>query len=349
MTATFSHEPSVDELRRETERTRAGLTDTVEELRSRVADTAADIRERVSPAAIKAEVKEYVRESGEQFFHTLERKARENPLQAVAIGAGLAYPLFNIIKSIPAPIMLIGAGILLGRPMKGTGVQAGKAVSDAMTAVGGRARDATESMQRGAGELGDAATRAMHDARDSVRDMAAPLVDKASDTFASAKETVTSTMASATTAVQDTAASAYKAGTDAWDSATGSAAELGHNAKGAIVDTFERNPLLVAGIGLAIGAFIASSLPASDAENRLFGETSDELKERAQRAAEQGVEAAKNLAGEVTSAAAEQGVSVDGLATAAEGLTKKVRAVADSGLKAALGSENQSQKNSPSY
>lgn len=343
-------EPSVDELRRQAERTRAGLTGTVEELRTRVTDTAAEIRERVSPAAIKAEVKEYVRVSGEQFFHKLERKARDNPLQAVAIGAGLAYPLLNILRSMPAPIMLIGAGILLARPMKGdTMNQAKQVASDAVGTVRDRARDASDAVQRGVEQAGDGASRALHDAQDRFRQVVDPLTSKASDAAASIKSTITGAVADASSVVQEAGTSAYKTGSEALNSATEQATELGRKAKDTLSDAFERNPLVVAGIGLAIGAFIASSLPVSDTENRVFGETSDDLKERAQRAAASGVEAAKDLAGNVSSAAASQGVSVDGLAAAADGLTEKVRAVADRGLKAALGNDKQTTtQNSPS-
>ncbi|HEY0441701.1 MAG TPA: hypothetical protein VGD36_16655, partial [Xanthobacteraceae bacterium] len=96
--------------------TRAQLVGTVDELRTRVTDTANDLRERVSPAAIKEDVKDYVRQTRGQLFETIERRARENPLQAVAIAAGLAYPALRILRSIPAPIFLIGAGIALAGP-----------------------------------------------------------------------------------------------------------------------------------------------------------------------------------------------------------------------------------------
>ena len=83
----FHTEPSVSALRAEAEATRSRLTDTVDDLRTQVADTATDIKERLSPEAIKTEVTQYVRDSGDQLWHTLERKARDNPLQAVAVGA----------------------------------------------------------------------------------------------------------------------------------------------------------------------------------------------------------------------------------------------------------------------
>src|SRR4051794_8257614 len=106
-------EPSVDDLRRESERTRASLTSTVEELRDKVGDTATEWKQAVSPSHIKAEVKDYVRESGGQLSESIRRRVRENPLQAAAIGVGLAYPLLGLLRTVPAPLMLIGAGLWL--------------------------------------------------------------------------------------------------------------------------------------------------------------------------------------------------------------------------------------------
>ncbi|MEA2882181.1 MAG: hypothetical protein QOH32_1437, partial [Bradyrhizobium sp.] len=71
---------SLQEIRRDTERTRAGLTHTVEELRTSVTETANDIRERIRPEAIKAEVSDYIRSRGEQLMDDITAAARKNPL-----------------------------------------------------------------------------------------------------------------------------------------------------------------------------------------------------------------------------------------------------------------------------
>ena len=39
----------------------------------------------MSPATIKRQVKDYVRESSEDMLYSLQRRARENPLQAVVM------------------------------------------------------------------------------------------------------------------------------------------------------------------------------------------------------------------------------------------------------------------------
>src|SRR5271156_1095344 len=102
-------ERSLSDLREDAERTRADLTDTVDQLRSKVSDTVTDFRERISPDAVKAQMSDYFRTRGDALLD----KARENPLQAAAIGAILAYPLLGIVRSIPAPVLMVGAGLFL--------------------------------------------------------------------------------------------------------------------------------------------------------------------------------------------------------------------------------------------
>jgi len=44
-------------------------------------------------------------------------------------------------------------------------------------------------------------------------------------------------------------------------------------------DMFERQPLLLGGIGLAVGSVVAASFPSSRLENDLFGDSSNTLKQ----------------------------------------------------------------------
>ena len=62
-----------------------------------------------------------------------------------------------------------------------------------------------------------------------------------------------------------------------------------------------------------------------------------ELRQRASEAAAEGVDAAKQAADNVVKAAAQQGLSAEGLSSAAEDLTRKARAVAERGVESALG------------
>src|SRR4030095_9584827 len=101
---------SLQDIRRETERTRVGLTNTVDDLRSTITETATEIRDRLRPDAIKAEVSGYVRSRGEELLHNITESARRNPMQAVAVGASVAYPLVRFARAIHLPIPVIVPG-----------------------------------------------------------------------------------------------------------------------------------------------------------------------------------------------------------------------------------------------
>src|SRR4029078_449340 len=108
-----TREPSLEELRQESERNREALASTVGELRDRVGDTATELKTMVSPAHIKQEIKDYVREERESFVKSVRRKAKENPLQMAAIGAAVAYPACALLRATPPPFLLFGADMFL--------------------------------------------------------------------------------------------------------------------------------------------------------------------------------------------------------------------------------------------
>lgn len=318
----FNTEPSVDALRAEAEITRARLTDTVGDLRTQVSDTATDLKERFSPSSIKTEVTGYLRDSRDQLWHSIEQKARDNPLQAVAVGAALAYPALQLIRAMPAPLLLVGAGLLLSR---GTG--------NAKSPVAGTAGDLTVHAQTAldrASDTLDKATdstlRKFHDARDSTRQRIDSAVESATATASSMKDRIADIAGDAKDTITETA-----------DNITGQAAELAQQARAAVTGTWDQNPLLVAGIGLAIGAFIAAALPSTAAEDSVFGEASDAVRRQAEAVGVKGLDAAKAMVDGTAESARSEGLSVDGLSKLGENLTEKVRAVAERGVEAALG------------
>jgi hypothetical protein len=117
----------------------------------------------------------------------------------------------------------------------------------------------------------------------------------------------------------------------------GQGSDLAQQARTAAGDTWDKNPLVVAGAGLLIGAFIAAAFPSTQAEESLFGDASDALRRQAEGVAAQGVDVARTALEAATATAADQGLSADGLASLGESLGDKVRAVAERGVEAALG------------
>jgi uncharacterized phage infection (PIP) family protein YhgE len=163
-----ANEKSLTDLKREAEHTRAQLTETVDQLRSRVSDTVTDFRERAAPDAMKAEIGDYFRMRADALID----RARENPLQTLAIGIGVGYPLVKIARSIPAPILMVGAGLYL------LGTSSGQKLSDTVSRKVAAAADGV-SDSFGAGV--DLANRKLHDTQDA----AASSLSAARDTIAS--------------------------------------------------------------------------------------------------------------------------------------------------------------------
>ena len=96
------------------------------------------------------------------------------------------------------------------------------------------------------------------------------------------------------------------------------------------------NAALIGGLGIAIGAIIAASLPATRAEASVLGEASDGVKRAAGEAAESGFEAAKDAVVSVADAAVKSVADADlgGHASRiAENMTGTVKDVADDVVK----------------
>ena len=369
-----SDERSLDELKAGAERSRAELAATVDQLRSKVSDTVTDFRERASPDAMKAEISGYIRTRAD----ALMDKARENPLQAAAIGVGVAYPLLKIARSIPAPVLMVGAGLfLLG---SGPGQKLSEAVSK-------KAAAAAEGVSDGFGATVEAANQKVHDAQDvassslataretissglgtatrqaaalggslnQLKDGAATLASSASDGVAGLKQRAVDAFGATSDAM---GAGVARTGSMVCDGA-GSAAEFGANTglklrdhavegsqkiSSGVSEIIQRNPLLIGGLGLTVGMLIASALPKSDVETDVMGSASADVRQRANEFASRQFDTVKDLASDaiagVAQHAGKEGLTPADLSAAAEDLGQRVRKVAESASDAAFGYAN---------
>ena len=310
-------EPSLSRLERESEQTRARLAHTVDELRTRV-----------SPAALKQDAKDYVRHTGEEFLHRMERRARENPLQAVAIAAGLAYPVWRIVRSIPAPILLIGAGLALARPRARTPYGNGQGIGEPDFLDGPQVGRGCNRYREGQGPPG--VRRCAAGCRCHGEQLAGT-AERLQAAVSSGVDSARSGVAEAADGAKRAMRSAGDETTSTLSAARGQAAQVAQGAQDSLLDAIERHPLVVGGIGLFIGAVIAAAIPGSRTEDRLLGDSSDELKSRARDLAAQGYETARAAAGNVyqagKQAADEQGLSAEGVRDAVHELGEKVSTV----------------------
>src|SRR5690242_3251069 len=175
---------SVEQLRRESERSRAELAATVDHLRARISDTAEDIRQKVSPQHIKSEVSDYISQTTQGWVGALKQQAMDNPMQAIAAGTAVAVPMLRLARGFPLPLLMIGAGLALtsktvreraagaASPAMDKGRELLDAAAERAEAFRSGARDAVSSAQSQA--IGAAA-----DAQDTVTGVADNLRNKA--------------------------------------------------------------------------------------------------------------------------------------------------------------------------
>lgn len=340
------HSQSVAELRRESERTRAELSQTVETLKAKISDTAADIRHKVSPEHIKAEVSDYVAERGRHWLDNLKQQAMDNPMQTLAAGSAIAVPVFKIVRSVPLPLLMIGAGLALTSPKVRNAVaeslsaglrtaDGGNVIDDARdmaretwqsarTQAEARIDEARSAVVGGTAETRVAATQMADDVRRRVTELG----DTARDTLASARQNLSSTM----TSTSETAK-------DAFEAARTKVGEAASTTRSSAENIVRNNAALVGGLGLAIGALIAASLPSTRAERDTLGRTSDKLRKTAADAASENFEVVKKAA---LSAAeqAEETISETGLgpkvARTTEEATERLKTVADDAITTAF-------------
>ena len=286
---------------------------------------------------------DYFSHSGRELWANIGARARNNPLQTVAIATAVAYPVWRILSNIPVPILLVGAGLALSKSgLELRSDSGGGGVKAAFGPAAGGLTEATQSVRDG---LHDAVSGAQETARqtgeqamEGIAGVARTAVSAASSGVETIKRTIGSTSGAVGDAVADASATAlsalssgYRTGVDATSRGGEMLIESGRRAQSSLVEAIERHPFVVGGIGLALGALIAASLPTTRVEDRFLGRSSDDLKNRATDYASQGLENAQNAArevyNEVTRKAEEEGLTSDALGDSVKGASEKVETV----------------------
>lgn len=198
-----------------------------------------------------------------------ELRGRVSPGELVdqivdAVGDGAAgdfvRTLGSQIRDNPLPCVLIGAGLAWL-------VTADYRVSGA---TADQPSNATESAM-------DSVDHTMYRARDLAADAGARVAGAAE-----------SAGAAVSSGLHGAARSARDAGR--------SAADRSRRAGSSFTQLLREQPLITAGLGLALGALLGAALPSTETESRVIGETSDAVKARARQAVGEGVDKAKAVA-----------------------------------------------------
>jgi hypothetical protein len=258
-----------------------------------------ELRARLSPGQVVHQLVDYAADGGAaEFMRNLGNDVRRNPLPVTLIGAGIGW------------LMMTN-----GRPQHGDDGGDGERVAAAMAEAGHQAQHGTDRRRTGLAIFGLKSGRALGkwtgsaaEAANTVSERAktagsavadagrqasgwvSDMAERASSTLPSAED-ATSVYRSAASAASETA---HRLG--------GSATQLSRNAR-SLAQFCVEQPLIVAGLGLALGTALGAVLRPSETENQMLGSTSDAVREKVKEQAREVYGKAQNVAQDAVEAA----------------------------------------------
>jgi ElaB/YqjD/DUF883 family membrane-anchored ribosome-binding protein len=234
-------------------------------------------------------------------------------------GGQMVRNLGRSVQDNPVPLVLIGVGVAW--MMAGNG--RGRDYSPAGSGEGARRAGAgvSDAIASAAGAVSDTVSAAAG----AVSDTASGLRDSAMRRANDFRETASSTMQGVRGAVHRSEDSAYRSGRDL---------------SSAFTALINDQPMLLGALGVAVGAALGAALPETEAEDRLMGEASDAMKEKAGEVAAAGYEKAKAVAESVVERGSEeaeaQRLTASEFEDAMSDLASSIGSVVEAGKDAAL-------------
>ena len=227
-------------------------------------------------------------------------------MTTVSDNEGFALSVLNAARENPVSTALIGVGALWmfmgGNRVSALG-QALDAGREAAIGVGTSIAGAATTVQRQAGDAGSAAM-------ESARHAGSAAATVLSDTAASFRTGIGN-------AADDP--SAVLGGTPRSDAGRASRSindgvrDVVNPLQGSLADLWDRQPLLLGGVGLLVGAGLASMLPRTDFEDDLIGEAGDAVKAQARGLLNAQASRAQKVAEAVKTEANAQGLTIEGV------------------------------------
>jgi ElaB/YqjD/DUF883 family membrane-anchored ribosome-binding protein len=288
--------------------TSAQLEREAEQTRSQLAQRLEELRERITPGQLVDQAVDYAKDSGGGVFvRNLGRQATANPLPVALIGAGIAWLMLsngrqsaNAVSINRAAEMAIDkarrsmaeGGEQIGEvadnanaEVREVGNEASDRFSDWVADTQGRITDARERFRERAGTTGRSAEQSAQEAMSRARQAASSLSESATSAYETAKSRASETYGRV--------ADQTKQATSEMGGALSGLAQRTTDASKDFIQFCKTQPLVLAGLGMAIGAIMAALFPPTETEDRLMGETSDQVKDQARQVAEDQYDKAK--------------------------------------------------------
>jgi hypothetical protein len=215
--------------------------------------------------------------------------------------------LMGAVRSNPEGLLLLAAGCaLLLRSGAPTG--SGKATNRSVQSAGGdqRSSDAHRKERPAGPGISESLSQATESAREYAEDVGKTVGDKAG-AYASAVSDKAGAYASAVGEYAD----------DAWRKSERAVGQARTTMQGSISRLLQEQPLALAAAGLAAGAMVAATFPATAVERRTLGPAGERLSEAASSAGQQISQAASKAGERLMNVAEERGLNTQGLKDAA--------------------------------
>jgi hypothetical protein len=212
------------------------------------------------------------------FFGGLQDAIRENPVSAALVGMGVLW-------------MFTG----------------GAKLSTAAALLSPAARAAASGIGQGLQTSGDAVGAVA----EGVRSAGSRVIDGVVDTISDAATSAGETARQAYEAAKDTAVDSTSNAKNAVSRQSGQVAGMTSTVQSNLKDTFERQPLLLGAIGIAIGAAMAAGLPSTQLEADAVGDAAGRVKAQVKDFASEQADNVTEIAKRTYDAVAKEAVAQD--------------------------------------
>jgi ElaB/YqjD/DUF883 family membrane-anchored ribosome-binding protein len=289
----------------------------IEKTREQMSETLNAIQEKFSPGRLVDDVMEYFQsDSAEHFGNNLVDSIKRNPLPVALVGVGLGWLMMSGrngngrgYEYPDTSSMYPSGGVRAGSSYRGSSVYG----SPSSTTGGAAYTSGTADYTSGTADAGGRSASNMQDLKNKAGgalDSAQQKVSECAHKVSEGAQHIQQKVGEGAHQLQQK----MSAGIDELQHQAGDAAAAAryqmHRQVGNIQDGFNymlrEQPLVLIGMGLAIGAALGAGLPSTRREDELMGKTSDNLKAQAATLGKEQLEKAEVVAGAAVDAARDQ-------------------------------------------
>lgn len=338
------------------------IREQIEETRSNLGDTINAIQERLSFSNISEQVRDEVSDHISSAITTAKDSVYEATIGKVGtimtyIDKGMNdFSKTNVGRSAsqnPVALSLIGLGLgmLLVNGFSSKKRSSYSYESDYdredddysrrnFSSRGGRST--FETAQNKVGDVAGSAYKGVSGAAGTAYDGVSSAASSAYEGVSSAAGAVSGTVANVAGTVSDTVSSAASGAYQQVGNLGAKAKDVAGSAQEQYEHYMDENPLAVGAVVLALGAAVGMAFPSTQAENRLMGETREQLLQKAEESAREAIGKVQQVAGEVSNTVKE--VAGDVANTVKEGAGNVANTVKDSAGEVAQTAKDEAKK-----